>query len=474
MKIERPIFRSLSQKSTTDRSISAGRFSEKVSDQFLDYTASIFFDYRLAEYDIRGSLAHAKMLVKQGILTQEDGVKIEKGLKEIQSEIASQKFSWRIEDEDIHLAIEARLTALIGEAGKKLHTARSRNDQVATDIRLWLRDQLDYIDQLLIQWQTVLLNLAEKHLDVSMPGFTHLQVAQPISFAHHLLAYVAMANRDQQRFRECRKRTNTLPLGSGALAGTTFPIDRNFVAEELGFESVSLNALDAVSDRDFAIEFCSNAAITLMHLSRLCEEIILWMNPRFNFIEVADRFCSGSSIMPQKKNPDVAEVTRGKSARVYGALTTLLTLMRSQPLAYNKDNQEDKEALFDCADTLTSALDIMKDMIETIKVKPASMRAALLQGHVTATDLADALVRKGLPFRDAHEVVGKAVKFAEEKNCDLSELSLKDLQSISNLIGADEKSTLSIESALHARNHIGGTAPEQALNSISLFRKNLS
>jgi argininosuccinate lyase len=451
----------------------SGRFSEPVSDLVKRYTASVFFDQRMAAQDIRGSLAHAKMLAKQQIISPSDLADIERGMAQIAGEIERGEFEWSLDAEDVHLNIEKRLTALVGDAGKRLHTGRSRNDQVATDIRLWLRDAIDAIDTLLCGYQTALLDMAEQHADTPLPGFTHLQVAQPVTFGHHLLAYVEMAQRDRERMADCRRRVNRLPLGAAALAGTTFSIDREFVARELGFEGVCENSLDAVSDRDFAIEFCAAAAVIMMHVSRFSEELILWMSPRVGFIDLADRFCTGSSIMPQKKNPDVPELARGKTGRAYGNLMGLLTLMKGQPLAYNKDNQEDKEPLFDTADTVIDTLRIFADMVPGIRVKPDAMAAALKQGYATATDLADYLVKKGLPFRDAHEAVARAVRAAETKGSDLADLSLADLQGFSALIGDDVFGVLTVAGSLAARNHVGGTAPAQVRAAIGRARQRL-
>ncbi|XLM20823.1 argininosuccinate lyase, partial [Chromobacterium piscinae] len=391
----------------------SGRFSEPVSELVKHYTASIGFDYRLAEVDIEGSLAHAAMLNRSGVLSDADLEAIRRGMAEIRAEIRAGQMEWSVDLEDVHMNIERRLTDRIGDAGKRLHTGRSRNDQVATDIRLWLRGEIDATVHLLAGLQTSLLDLAERHADTVMPGFTHLQVAQPVTFGHHLLAYVEMLARDAERMLDCRKRVNRLPLGAAALAGTTYPIDRHYTAQLLGFDDVCHNSLDAVSDRDFAIEFTAAASLAMLHLSRLSEELILWMSPRVGFIDIADRFCTGSSIMPQKKNPDVPELVRGKSGRVVGHLIALITLMKAQPLAYNKDNQEDKEPLFDTVDTLQTTLRIYADMMRGVTVKPEAMRAAVLQGYATATDLADYLVKKGLPFRDSHEVVALAVRHAE-------------------------------------------------------------
>ncbi len=452
----------------------SGRFSEPVDELVKRYTASVGFDRRLALHDIRGSLAHARMLAKQGLLGKDDLAAIERGMAAIGQEIERGEFPWSLDDEDVHLNIEKRLTALVGDAGKRLHTGRSRNDQVATDIRLWLREEIDGIDARLKAYQRALLDLAQTHADTPMPGFTHLQVAQPVTFGHHLLAYFEMAARDRERLADCRKRTNRLPLGAAALAGTSFAIDRAFVAQELGFEAVCANSLDAVSDRDFAIEFCAAAALIMTHISRFSEELILWMSPRVGFIDLADRFCTGSSIMPQKKNPDVPELARGKSGRIFGHLMGLLVLMKGQPLAYNKDNQEDKEPLFDSVDTLRDTLTIFADLVSGIRVQPDALRAALRQGHATATDLADYLVKKGLPFRDAHEAVALAVRSAEARGCELAQLDLKTLQGFSPLIAADALDVLSVEGSLAARDHFGGTAPAQVRAAIERARQSLS
>lgn len=456
-------------------------FSEPMSELVKRYTASIHFDKRLALFDIEGSLAHAKMLAKQKIITTQELSDIERGLSQIQKEINHNEFIWQIDLEDVHLNIEARLTSIIGTAGKRLHTGRSRNDQVATDIRLWLRSQIDDILISLNQLRLGLLTIAEREAKTILPGFTHMQVAQPITFGHHLLAYVNMFTRDAERFTDCRKRTNKLPLGAAALAGTTYPIDREFVAAQLKFEGVCENSLDAVSDRDFAIEFCSAASIFMMHISRLSEELIIWMSPRVGFIDLADRFCTGSSIMPQKKNPDVPELARGKTGRVYGDLMSLLTLMKGQPLAYNKDNQEDKEPLFDAADTVLETALIFTEMIQGITVKAENMRAAALQGFSTATDLADYLVKKGLTFRDAHEAVAHAVKICINKNCDLADLNLEELRAATNLskeqqalITSEVSTCLTLEGSIAARDHIGGTAPNQVLAAIARLRSQTS
>ena len=451
----------------------AGRFSEPVSDLVKRYTASVDFDQRMWRQDIRGSLAHARMLAQQNIISAQDFADIERGMAQITAEIESGTFVWSLDLEDVHFNIEKRLTTLIGDAGKRLHTGRSRNDQVATDIRLYLRDAIDDILALIKAFQRALLDLAEREADTAMPGFTHLQVAQPITFGHHILAWYEMTQRDAERLGDVRRRVNRLPLGAAALAGTTYPIDREAVAAELGFDGVCENSLDAVSDRDFAIEFCAAAALVMMHLSRMSEELVLWMNPRFGFIRLADRFCTGSSIMPQKKNPDVPELARGKTGRVYGHLTALLTLMKGQPLAYNKDNQEDKEPLFDTGDTLSDTLRIFADMVSGITTRPDTMRDALRQGFATATDLADYLVRKGLPFRDAHEAVGLAVRRAEELGVDLPQLSLAELRTFAPQIGDDVFSVLTVDGSLAARDHIGGTAPAQVRAAIARARQRL-
>ena len=452
----------------------AGRFSEPVSELVKRYTASVDFDRRMWRQDIRGSLAHARMLAKQGIIAAADLADIERGMQQIWEEIESGRFEWSLDLEDVHLNIEKRLTTLVGDAGKRLHTGRSRNDQVATDIRLYLRDAIDDILKLIGDFRAALLDLAEQEAATAMPGFTHLQVAQPVTFGHHVLAYFEMFGRDAERFCDCRKRTNRLPLGAAALAGTTYPIDRHDVAERLGFEAVCENSLDAVSDRDFAIEFCAASALLMTHISRLSEELVMWMSPRIGFIRIADRFCTGSSIMPQKKNPDVPELARGKTGRVNGHLIALLTLMKGQPLAYNKDNQEDKEPLFDAVDTVTDTLRIFADMVPGISVRPEAMRAALTQGFATATDLADYLVKKGLPFRDAHEAVGHAVKRAEQLGVDLPQLPLAELQAFSPLVGDDVFAVLTVEGSLASRNHIGGTAPEQVRAAIARARQKLA
>ena len=454
----------------TDNKTWSGRFNEPVAELVKKYTGSIDFDKRLAKWDIQGSLAHAQMLQQAGVLSAEDLAAIEQGMAEIIAEIEAGKMPWLLDLEDVHMNIERRLTDKIGDAGKRLHTGRSRNDQVATDIRLWLRDEITEIQALLQSLQAALLDLAEQNAEVVMPGFTHLQVAQPVSFGHHMLAYVEMLGRDHERMADCRRRVNRMPLGAAALAGTTYPIRRETTAQLLGFEQICQNSLDAVSDRDFAIEFTAAAGLVMIHLSRLSEELILWMSPRFGFIDIADRFCTGSSIMLQKKNPDVPELVRGKSGRVIGHLTGLMMLMKSQPLAYNKDNQEDKEPLFDTVDTLIDTLRIYADMMRGVTVKPENMRAAVMQGFATATDLADYLVKKGMPFRDSHEVVALAVRHADRAGVDLSELPLEDLQSFSDLINEDVYNVLTPEGSLNARNHLGGTAPEQVRRQVARWR----
>jgi argininosuccinate lyase len=451
----------------------SGRFAEPMTMRMRRFNASVDVDRRLAAVDIAGSRAHARMLAAQGIIAARDLADIERGLAAIEADIAAGRFEWSLDLEDVHFNIERRLTELVGDAGKRLHTARSRNDQVATDVRLYLRAAIDTIAALIKGLQRALLELAEKHTDTVMPGFTHLQVAQPVSFAHHLLAYFEMLARDSQRFADCRKRVNMLPLGAAALAGTSFPIDRQRVAKELGFDGVAENSLDAVSDRDFAIEFCACAALLMTHLSRFCEELILWMSPRYGFIDLADRFCTGSSIMPQKKNPDVPELIRGKTGRVNGHLVALLTLMKGQPLAYNKDNQEDKEPLFDTVDTVTTSLAVFTEMLGGLEVKADAMREAARQGYATATDLADYLVKKGVPFREAHEAVAQAVRYAESRGKDLSELALPDLQQFSSLIENDVFDALTLEGSMAARSHVGGTAPARVKQAIAKARKAL-
>jgi argininosuccinate lyase len=437
----------------------SARFSEPVSDLVKRYTASVDFDKRLALVDIQGSLAHAKMLEAVRVISAQDLADIERGMTQIRSEIEAGSFTWLLDLEDVHLNIEKRLVELVGDAGKRLHTGRSRNDQVATDIRLWLRGEIDQLVELLNALRRALATVALQHCATILPGFTHMQVAQPVTFGHHLLAYAEMFGRDAARLADCRKRVNILPLGAAALAGTSYPIDRPLVAKLLAFDDVCQNSLDAVSDRDFAIEFCSACALIMTHISRLSEELIIWMSPRVGFIDLPDRFCTGSSIMPQKKNPDVPELARGKTGRVNGNLVGLLTLMKGQPLAYNKDNQEDKEGLFDTADTVRDTLIIFADMIAGIQVKPDAMRAAALQGFATATDLADYLVKRGVAFRDAHEAVAHAVRECEKKKCDLADLSVAELRVFHAAIGDEVHQVLTLEGSVAARDHVGGTAP---------------
>ena len=452
----------------------SGRFDEPVADFVLRYTASVGFDRRLAFADIEGSLAHAAMLARAGIISAADLADIERGLAQVRGEIEQGTFEWRLDLEDVHLNIEKRLTDLVGDAGKRLHTGRSRNDQVATDLRLWLRGEVDGIVELLKRVQAALVEQASSHAATVMPGFTHLQVAQPVTFGHHLLAYVEMFERDRERLADARRRINRLPLGAAALAGTTFPIDRAFVAERLGFETVAANSLDAVSDRDFAIEFCAAAAIAMMHVSRLSEELVLWMSQRYGFVRLPDRFTTGSSIMPQKKNPDVAELARGKTGRVYGSLTALLTLMKGQPLAYNKDNQEDKEPVFDAVDTLADTLRAFAEMLPGLEVNAAAMEQAANEGYSTATDLADYLVRKGVPFRDAHEAVARAVRLAVERGCALDALPLTDLQRLAPQVVDDVRAALTTAGSLAARDHVGGTAPAQVRAQVAQWRARLA
>lgn len=444
-----------------------GRFTEATDAFVAEFTASVQFDQRFYQQDIAGSIAHATMLAKVGVLTEAERDDIIQGLTEIRQEIEAGTFEWRIDLEDVHMNIESRLTNRIGITGKKLHTGRSRNDQVATDIRLYVRDEIDDILKLLERLQKGILGLAAKNTTTIMPGFTHLQTAQPVTFGHHLMAWFEMLVRDSERLIDCRKRVNRMPLGSAALAGTTYPIDRAYTAELLGFEAVSENSLDAVSDRDFGIEFNAAASLIMMHLSRMSEEMILWTSAQFKFVNIPDRFCTGSSIMPQKKNPDVPELIRGKTGRVYGDLMSLLTLMKGQPLAYNKDNQEDKEPLFDAIDTVRGSLMAFADMIPALVPNIEVMREAALRGFSTATDLADYLVKKGVAFRDAHEIVGKAVALGVQESKDLSELSLEQLQQFSDLISADVfEKALTLEASVSARNHIGGTAPVQVAAAI--------
>ena len=450
-----------------------GRFSEPTDEFVKIFGASVFFDKILAPYDIQGSIAHATMLQEVGLLTEDEKNQIIKGLEQILAEINAGEFEWSVALEDVHMNIESRLTKLIGNAGKKLHTGRSRNDQVATDIRLYLRDQVDDILAEINRLQIALLDLAEQEASTILPGFTHLQAAQPISFGHHMMAYFEMLSRDAERLVDTRKRMNSMPLGSAALAGTTYPINRERTAELLGFERICLNSLDGVSDRDFAIEFLSAASIIMMHLSRFSEELILWSSAQFHFIELPDSFCTGSSIMPQKKNPDVPELVRGKTGRVYGNLTSMLTIMKSQPLAYNKDNQEDKEPLFDTVDTLKACLRVFADMVPTIEAQRDTMYNSCKKGYTTATDLADYLVNKGLAFRDAHEVVGKSVSYGIEHQKDLSELSLEELQLFDDRIENDVFDILSLEGSLCARDHLGATSPNQVKQAIKTARKKL-
>ena len=448
-------------------------FSEPMSDLVKRYTSSVFFDKRLWQVDIQGSLAHAEMLCHQGIITQQDHAAIVAGMQTISTEIESGAFVWKLDLEDVHLNIEARLTQIAGDAGKRLHTGRSRNDQVATDVRLWLRGEIDLIAGLLVDLQRALVDLADKNVDVILPGFTHLQVAQPVSFGHHMLAYVEMFSRDGERMQDLRRRVNRLPLGAAALAGTSYPLDRERVAAALGMEGVCQNSLDAVSDRDFAIEFAAAASLAMVHISRLSEELVLWMSQSFGFIDIADRFCTGSSIMPQKKNPDVPELARGKTGRVVGHLMGLITLMKGQPLAYNKDNQEDKEPLFDSVDTLKDTLRIFAEMVGGIRVRAPAMERAARMGYATATDLADYLTKKGLPFRDAHETVAHAVKAAIAKGVDLSELPLDILKQFNPAIEANVFEALSLRGSLNARNILGGTAPAQVRAQIARHRQRL-
>jgi argininosuccinate lyase len=442
----------------------SARFGEPMSERMERFNASVDLDRRLASADIAASRAHARMLAATGILSAGDLASIEHGLDQIESEIASGGFAWSRALEDVHRNIEQRLSEIAGDAGKRLHTARSRNDQVATDMRLWLREAIDALTAQLRGLRKALIDLAEKHSATIMPGFTHLQVAQPVTFGHHLLAYEAMLARDSERLADCRRRTNRLPLGSAALAGTSYPIDRQRVADELGFEALCSNSLDAVSDRDFAVEFVAAAALAMVHLSRFAEELVLWSSPRYGFVTIADRFCTGSSIMPQKRNPDVAELVRGKAARVIGHLTALLVLMKAQPLAYNKDNQEDKEPLFDSVDTMQDCLAIMTELVESgLAPVPERMRAAASEGFATATDLADYLVRKGMPFRDAHEAVAGAVRRAEQTGRDLAALPLAELRGFAPLAGEDVYEVLTLEGSVASRDHPGGTAPERVL-----------
>ncbi len=443
-----------------------GRFTEATNKFVEKFTASVEFDQRLAQYDIQGSIAHAKMLHKVGVLSKTESDAIIQGLNHISIEIARGDFEWSVELEDVHMNIEARLTNAIGNAGKKLHTGRSRNDQVATDIRLYVRNAIDEMIIAIKTLQRSILSLAEQEASTIMPGFTHLQVAQPITFGHHMMAWFEMLERDKERFFDCRKRVNMMPLGSAALAGTTYPIDRHYTAELLGFDRPTNNSLDSVSDRDFIIEFTSISSLTMMHLSRFAEEIIMWSTAQFDFVELPDAFCTGSSIMPQKKNPDVPELVRGKSGRVTGHLMAMLMLMKSQPLAYNKDNQEDKEPLFDTVDTLSDCLRAFGDMVPHITVKRDNLLRSAKQGYSTATDLADYLVTKGQPFRDAHEMVGQAVRLGIETKRDLAEIPLAELQQISPIIDNDVFDVLALKGSVQARNHIGGTSPNRVLEAI--------
>ena len=448
-----------------------GRFSEQ-TDAFVEaFTASVAFDRRMYRQDINGSKAHARMLQRIGVLSETDCEAILSGLDRIRDEIEAGQFEWSVSREDLHMNIEARLTELIGDAGKRLHTGRSRNDQVATDIRLYLRDEIDAIIRLIVDLQRGLLDLAEREADTILPGFTHLQVAQPVSFGHHMMAWFEMLRRDANRLRDCQQRMNVSPLGAAALAGTSYPIDREFTATELGFSAPAANSLDAVSDRDFAIEFCAASAILMTHLSRMAEEMVMWSSAQFDFIDLPDRYCTGSSIMPQKKNPDVPELVRGKTGRVTGNLFSLLMLMKSQPLAYNKDNQEDKEPLFDTIDTLIGSLRAFADMVPALVCKRDNMYRAAKQGFSTATDLADYLVRKGLPFRDAHEVVGRAVAYGLGNDKDLSEMDIAELRVFSDIIDTDVFDVLTLEGSVATRNHVGGTAPEQVRKAVAAARQ---
>ena len=463
-----------SDTNTSTNSAWGGRFTEQ-TDAFVEaFTASVQFDQRMYKQDIAGSRAHAKMLNKIAVLSDEDLTAILSGLDTVEQEIGEGKFDWSIAREDVHMNIEARLTELIGDAGKRLHTGRSRNDQVATDIRLYLREQIEFIINEIRRLQHGILAVAERETDTIMPGFTHLQVAQPVTFGHHVMAWFEMLNRDASRFTDCQQRMNMSPLGAAALAGTSYPIDREFTATELGFTAPTQNSLDSVSDRDFAIEFCADAAILLVHLSRMSEELVIWSSAQFDFIDLPDRFCTGSSIMPQKKNPDVPELVRGKTGRVNGHLVSLLTLMKSQPLAYNKDNQEDKEPLFDTVDTVLGCLRAFADMVPAIICKHDNMYKAAKQGFSTATDLADYLVRKNLPFRDAHEVVGKAVAMGVSTGKDLSELTLAEMQQFSDKIESDVFEVLTLEGSVGSRNHVGGTAPQQVKKAIALAQTELA
>ena len=451
-----------------------GRFTAETDELVEEYTESVSFDQRLYDVDIQGSKAHATMLAKVGVLTDTERDAIISGLDQILEDIEQGNFSWSRTLEDVHMNIETRLTEKIGEVGKKLHTGRSRNDQVATDIRLYLRQGIEGLSSEVLSLLESLLDLAEREYDTIMPGFTHLQVAQPITFGHHMMAWVEMLMRDLGRLSDCRDRMNIMPLGAAALAGTTFPVDRNYTAELLGFDAPAANSLDAVSDRDFAMEFMSSAAIIMIHLSRMSEELIIWSSAQFAFIDISDTYCTGSSIMPQKKNPDVAELTRGKSGRVIGNLMALFMIMKGQPLAYNRDNQEDKEPLFDSLDTATAAVRVFAGMIPQLTVNSGAMYRAASSGFSTATDLADYLVRKDIPFRDAHEIVGKAVQAAEQAGCDLSDMPLQSLQQFSGEIDGDVYNVLTLEGSVRARDHLGGTAPDQVLAAIRKVRKQMA
>ena len=457
----------------SDKKLSSARLTQPTNKFVEEFTASVNFDQRMYRQDIQGSIAHASMLAKVGVLTTAERDQIISGLQQIEGEIDRGEFVWSIAQEDVHMNIESRLIKLIGEVGKKLHTGRSRNDQVATDVRLYLREMTQLIRSELQRLRSTLLDVAEREFDTIMPGFTHLQTAQPVTFGHHMLAWFEMLSRDLERLDDCSKRVNSLPLGAAALAGTTFPIDRQYTAELLGFDRICRNSLDAVSDRDFAIEFNSVASILMMHLSRFSEELIIWSSAQFDFVDLGDAFCTGSSIMPQKKNPDVPELVRGKTSRVYGNLFNLLTLMKNQPLAYNKDNQEDKEPLFDTIDTLLGSLRVYADMMAVITVKKDNMRLAALKGYATATDLADYLVRKAVPFRDAHEIVGLSVAYAIKQGKDLSALQLSELRQFSEQIDEDVFTVLTLEGSVAARNHLGGTAPQQVLKAVQRARSEL-
>ncbi len=450
-----------------------GRFAEPTDAFVARFTASVDVDKRLYHHDIRGSIAHANGLHAAGVLAADEHRAIVEGLEAIEAEIERGEFAWDPALEDVHMNIESRLTELVGEAGKKLHTARSRNDQVATDVRLWLRDAIGDIDRGLLQLMRGIVDLASQHTETVMPGLTHLQTAQPVTFAHHLMAWFEMARRDRGRFRDCLARANVSPLGSAALAGTTFPIDRAAAASELGFDAPAANSLDAVSDRDFAVEFCAAASLTAVHLSRWCEEIVLWMSPQWGFVTLPDAYCTGSSIMPQKKNPDVTELVRGKTGRVIGNLNALLVLMKGQPLAYNRDNQEDKQPLFDTADTLVDCLDAMTRIVAALEPNPAAMRAAASKGFAVATDFADYLVRRDVPFRDAHEIVGKAVALAVERDVGLDKIPLGDLQALCPAVGEDVYGVLTLDGAVAARDHVGGTAPKAVVSAIEAARRYL-